>query len=199
MLPEVPKSSTHTSNRRRPVAALARALALTMLVACNRGDAATEKPSAGAAAVADSTLPSVLATVGDEKITLADVRTRAGDPLEQLETQFRRVRDKLVAATLDTIITGRLVTAEMKKTGKTAEELIAAEAAGKSFEPTEAEIATWFQENQARLGGRTLDQVRSQIGNLLRNDRKGVASDKLMTRLKSETKVAINFAPWRPQ
>jgi len=166
-------------------------------VGCKRGDAAPEKPQNPAAA-ADSALPAVLAVIGDEKVTMTDVRNRAGEPLEQLEIQYRRARDKIVGSALDSIVAERLVTNEVKKAGKSADDLIAAEM-GTSPEPTEAEIAAWYKDNSARVGTRTLDQVRDQIAEYLRNDRKHVAYDKLLDRLKREHKVAVNFEPWRAQ
>lgn len=178
-------------------AALVSGISLMALAGCSRGDAAPEK-SVNPAASADSTLPSVLATIGDEKITVADVRARVGDPLEQLEIQYRRARDKLVGAALDSIVADRLLSNEIKKTGKSADDLIAAEMSG-SPEPTEAEISAWYKDNTARIGSRTLAQVHDQIAEYLRNDRKHVAYDKLLDRLKTEHKVAVTFEPWRAQ
>jgi len=146
--------------------------------------------------VATSDVPAILATVGDEKITLDDVRARSGERLEQIDIQYRRSRDKLINATLDSMVQERLVGAETKKTGKSAEQLIAAEMNGPP-EPSDVEIAAWYSDNQARLGGRTLDQVRSQIVDFLRKQRRADASKKLDDRLRAERPVAIAFEPFR--
>jgi hypothetical protein len=98
----------------------------------------TAKPQ-GAASGPDST-PSVLATIGEEKVTMADLRVRAGEPLEQLDGQYRRARDKIIASVLDSMVSERLLTNEVKKRGKSADDLMLAEM-GTGPEPTEAEIA----------------------------------------------------------
>jgi len=143
-------------------------------------------------------IPDPLATVGDDKITMADVRARVGDQLDQLDMQYRRERDKLIGGTLDTIVRSRLFEAESKRTGKTEDELVASEVSG-STEPSDVEIKAWFDDNQARLGGRTLDQLRSQIAAFLRNQHRSEAATKLEDRLRGEHRVTIAFEPYRLQ
>ena len=166
------------------------------LAACREGSA-TPKASVAQQSSSASDVPQVLATIGDEKITIADVRTRVGDPLDILEGNYRRTRDKLIGTALDSIVRDRLLGDEAKKRGKTVDELIAAEAG--TEEPPPLEVETWFKDNQARVGGRTLDQVRPQIVDLLRNQHRKDALDKLEHRLKVERKVAMNFEPYRVQ
>jgi protein-disulfide isomerase len=172
-------------------------LALSVaLGACSKGAAATEKNGAPKANV-DTSSAAVLATIGDEKITYATLHERAGERLDMLDGQYQRTRDKLIASALDSLVRERLLADEAKKKGKTVDELIAAEGGG--TEPTPIEIENWFKENQARVGGRTLDQVSSQIADLLRNQRRKDASDKLEQRLRAERKVTVNFEPHRLQ
>jgi predicted small lipoprotein YifL len=60
------------------------AVLLASLVACGgRGPASTP----AIAADSSHTLPNVLATIGDSKLTADDVRARYGGDLEKLETQ----------------------------------------------------------------------------------------------------------------
>ena len=65
--------------------------------------------------------------------------------------------------------------------------------------PPTAEIKAWFDDNQARLGGRTLDQVRSQIAAFLRNQHRAEAATKLEDRLRAEHRVRVAFEPYRLQ
>jgi predicted DsbA family dithiol-disulfide isomerase len=134
--------------------------------------------------------------IGDEKLTLNDVRTRAGERLDMLEANYRRSRDKLVESVLDTIIHERLILAEVQKTGKTAEELLKAAAPG-PLEPTQVEIAEWYKANQSRVQGRPLEQVSKQIADFLRGQHQREAEDKLWNRLSTERKVSMNFEPYR--
>jgi len=169
----------------------------TVLAACSDQKAAVAAPAATPNAPAvGGDLPDVLATIGDEKVTIADIRARAGDQLDQLDMQYRRARDRMVGSALDSIIRERTIAAESKKTGKTADELLLATMNG-SATPTEVEIAAWFGENQARLNGRTLDQVRPQIADLLTKQRRSEATNTLEQRLRAEHKVKVAYEPFR--
>lgn len=147
-------------------------------------------------AAADPALPGVLATIGDEQVTLADLRGRVGDKLDQLETQYLSQRSRLVETTLTEMLRERVLTAEATKQGKTLEQLIAAEAGG-TLEPGEVEIATWYRENPERVQGRPLDQVRTAIVDFLRAERRQTAIEKLESRLNADRKVSVKFEPYR--
>lgn len=169
----------------------------SVLAACSDQKAAVAAPAAtpsAPAAIGD--LPDVLATIGTEKVTLADLRSRAGEQLDQLDMQYRRARDQLVGSALDTVIRERTMAAESKKTGKTADELLLATMNG-STTPTDVEVTAWFNENQARLNGRSLDQVRSQIVDLLTKQRRSEASNTLDQRLRKEQNVTVAYEPFR--
>jgi protein-disulfide isomerase len=169
---------------------------LTVAVGCREGAATPEKPvvQQGAPAPGPET---VLASVGDEKITMADVRARSANDLELLETQYQLAKSRIVKASLDSIVYDRTVGAETKKTGKSADELVAAEAGPKGFSPSEADIAAWYQSNQSRLAGRPLDQVRSQIADLLRTERRRAAEKSLKERLSKQHNVSVAYEPYR--
>jgi len=176
-------------------AAMVGSALLASQTGCANDSAARESPKA--AAVSPSLpIPDPLATVDGDKIALADVRERVGTQLDQLEVQYRRARDRLLSTALDSLLRDRLITAETKKTGKSYEQLLSAEMSGNA-EPSEVEIKAWFDDNQARLGGRSLDQVRSQIADFLRKQRRDEAVNKLDRRLTTDHKVAIAYQPYR--
>jgi protein-disulfide isomerase len=171
------------------------ASALMALSACSK--ASPDKAQAATtSAGATADMPNVMATIGEEEVTLADVRARVGDKLDQIETQYQRARSKTVEDALQEILRERVIIAEANKTGKTLEDLVLAEAGG-TYDPTDVEISSWYDENKARLGTRTLDEVRGQIGDLLRKKRRDEAAEKLQKRLNAERKVAIKFQPFR--
>jgi protein-disulfide isomerase len=124
------------------------------------------------------------------------VRARVADNLDQNETRFRVTQHKLVDNTLRDILSDRMLAAEAKKQGKTVDQLLAAEVGG-SLEPSEIEIAAWYRENQARTGGRALEQIAPEIGNYLRKTRRNEATEKLEDRLKAEQKVDVRYSPYR--
>ncbi|HEU4799700.1 MAG TPA: DsbA family protein [Gemmatimonadales bacterium] len=178
------------------LAAVLAALAGTGVTGCSGRDASgTETPPAGSPPAA-SDIPEVLATIGDEQVTMADVRQQAGERLEQLETQYHKSRSQLVESSLQAILQERVLNAEAVKQGKTMDELVLAEAGG-SFEPNEVEVAAWYQSNQDRVRGRTLEQLRPQIGGLLRAEKRNAALARLESRLNQDRDVTIHFQPWR--
>ena len=181
------------SKRTRSSVYIAVAIGALAASACSK--AAPEKAQAATAA-ADSDVPDVLATIGDEKITIADVRGHVGDKLDQIEANYRKQRSKTIEDALNLILRERIIDAEAKKQGKTISELILAEAGG-SYDPSDLEIENWYKENQARLGGRSVDQLRNQIADLLRKETQENAAKKLQARLNKERNVAVKFSPYR--
>jgi protein-disulfide isomerase len=174
------------------------ALALSTLALGCAGDrpASAQPRQPAVTAAADTDLPEVLASIGDQKITMADVRNRAGDDLDQLEARYRRARHETVDRALEAIVHERILANASAKEGKSADELLAAEAGG-SLEPDDVEIAAWYQANQARMGGRSLEQIKTQIADHLRTERRTEATAKLTERLSAEQHVTVNLQPFR--
>ncbi len=171
---------------------------LLATAACTPKESAAKSEPARTSAPNDSAT-TVLATIGDQKITMVDVRDRTGDRLDQLETQYQIMKNKIVGAALDSILRERTLTEEAKKSGKSVDELIAAEAGPGGFEPSDAEIAAWYKDNTSRVGNRPLDQLRSQIADVLRKDKRKAAEQKLQDRVNAERKVTIAYQPYRLQ
>lgn len=141
-------------------------------------------------------VPEVLATVGNDQITLADIRTRVGDQLDMLDMQHLRARSRTIESALETVLRERVLLAEARSRGMGVDELVSEEAGG-SFDPSELEVEIWYQENRGRLGGRSLDDIRSQIADHLRDEGRREATSQLETRLFAERGVVIHFEPFR--
>ncbi len=184
------------SNHSRAVSLIALA-AFALLSGCSADKPASAAPPPSRPAAA-SDLPDVLATIGDDKITMAEIRARVGDDLDQTETRYLRARHRLVDNALQAIIRDRILAAEAQKQGKTIDELVAAET-GTAAEPTDADIAAWYAANPNRTGGRALEQLRPQITDFLRNERRTAAVQILESRLKDEQKVTVHLEPFRLQ
>lgn len=192
-------ASTTTWNRYSGLRAglLLGGLALTATLGACREGAATPEGKAVQQGAPASDAQTVLASVGDEKITMADVRARAAADLDKLEAQYQLAKSRIVKASLDSMLYDRTVGAEAKKVGKSADELVAAEAGPNGFSPTEADIAAWYQSNQSRLAGRPIDQVRAQIADLLRTERRRAAERSLRERLTKQHNVSVAYEPYR--
>jgi protein-disulfide isomerase len=179
----------HTTGRLLRVA-----LAATALAGCGGEGSAAGRLSGTTHSGGD--LPAVLATVGGEPITMEDVHARAGDELGRLELQYLTARHKVVDSTLETLVRERVLFGEARARGRSVEDLILDEA-GPGLTASDAEIAAWYEDNRARVGNRPLDQVRSQIADHLREERRNEAMARLEERLFRENDVRIHLEPIR--
>jgi protein-disulfide isomerase len=167
-----------------------------LLSACTKESAAKPDTQQSVATATNSDIPAVLATIGDEKITIDDIRARAGSDLDAIETQYHRARSKVAQAALDAILREKVLDAEAKKQGKTVDELIAAEA-GQSLTPSDEEVAAWYRDNPTRVTGKQLADIRPQIADFIRNQRRQAAVEKLQQRLNKQNNVTVFFTPYR--
>jgi len=140
-----------------------------------------------------------VATVGSANITLADVDARA---LERTAGDFGGVRlsQALYDArrgALNTIVGNLLLDAEAKSRGTDRATLEQREITSKVAAPSETEIASWYQANQARVQGAALDQVRAPIRNLLIEQRMDAAREAFLDSLMKKTPVHITLEPPR--
>ena len=171
----------------------------TMVASC-RESSATPKDFPVVQQSASSSGPeAVLATIGNEKITMADVRARSADRLDVLETQYQIAKSRIVKSALDSLIRDRIWDVEAKKTGKSVDSLIATEAGPGGLVPSDADVSAWYQANQSRTGGRTLQELQPQIADLLTRERRTAAANTLEERLRTELHVAIAYEPFRLQ
>lgn len=172
------------------------ALALTLaLTGCTADTNARAEPTP-TATVSTGDVPDVLATIGDEPITMGDIRAYSGAELDKIETAYQRARSELLEATLQRILRERVLMVEAERRGRTVDQMVLDEAGG-SLEPNEVEIAAWYEDNRARVGGRALEQVRTQIADLLRNQHREAAMERLEARLNQEREVKIMLEPFR--
>ena len=184
-----------TVGKGRAAAALAVLLAAT-LAACNGDRAATAQQ--GPIMAGGSDVPDVLATIGDEQITLADLRQYAGNDLDQIEIQYQRARSQVIQNALEQVVRERILEAEARRQNQSVAQLVAAEAGG-TVDPSDIEIQAWYQDNPQRVGGRSLDEVRPQIANLLRDEKSQAATQALEQRLRQEREVVVHYEPFRFQ
>jgi len=171
---------------------------LLALAGCTETNSAAATPPRATTPVGGASpgIPEVLATIGDQQVTLADIRARVGDELDQMENRYRHEQYKVIEAALQNVLDERVLADEAKKKGKTVDDLVAAEVGG-SLEPTDVEVRAWYTENQARIGGRTLDQVRPQIADYLRKEKRNKGVEKLNARLNKERRVEVRLEPFR--
>src|SRR6476469_7714859 len=153
---------------------------IAIFTACSQTAAQQEKRPAPTETVA---------TVGGTAITLAAVDDKAleqpvsnfgGAKLSQALFEARR-------AALDDLVAGKLIDEAAKAQGIDRAALIEKEITAKVTPVSDADIATWYQENQGRLQGAPLEQVRQPIRAYLTQERLQAVRARYVDALKAKT------------
>jgi protein-disulfide isomerase len=157
-------------------AALARAvLAAAVCAACaDAPSAAGQAPAPPSATSGQTSSPpgEVVAEVGGRRITLAEVDQKwqefdAGEKARVAQMLYQNRRNML-----DQLIGDVLIETAAKSAGVTSEAYLAQESTKRAAPVTEADIKQFFDQNQDRAQGRTLDQLRPAIKEFLDAQRK---------------------------
>ncbi len=107
---------------------------------------------------ADATSP-VLATVGERSITEAEIENQIKGQMLRLNNQIYSIKKQAV----DSVIDAHLHEQEAKKRGITHQQLRQQEVTDKTESVSEAEVKDYYNENKARFGERTLEELRAQL------------------------------------
>ena len=100
-------------------------------------------------------------------------------------------------AALDELVANRLMDVAAKAQGIDRSALIEKEITSKVPPVTDAEIAAWYQANQARVQGAPLDQVRQPIRAFLTQERMQGIRSQYLDGLKTKTSVQVMLDPPR--
>jgi protein-disulfide isomerase len=143
----------------------------------------------------------VVATVGATSITLAQVDDKA---LEQSVSSFgaMKLSQALYEArrtAVEELIAAALMDQEAKTRGVDRAALIEQEITSKVPQVADADVAAWYQANQSRVQGATLDQVRQPIRAYLLQERMQAARRQFVESLRSKTPVRVTLEPPRQQ
>jgi protein-disulfide isomerase len=131
-----------------------------------------------------------VATVDGQPIYEQDLMSVAGPSLLELRNQEYKVKREA----LDKLILKKLVEAEAKKKGVTAEEFLQQEVDSKVAAPSDEEAKGYYLagKNQTTL---PFDQIKSQIKQLLKNSETQQAREKYADSLRTKTEVAVLLRP----
>jgi len=138
----------------------------------------------GGLAFAQADSATEVARVGDIVVTLGDVdaawnENDAGSQLRMLQQLYdtrRRV--------LDFVIGNHLIDREATQRGLSRDELLAQELPSRTLPITDQEVELVFERNREALGGRTLEDVRSEIQAAIERQRPSQALQQFMTELR---------------
>jgi protein-disulfide isomerase len=177
-----------TSTRFSASAAVSTIAALMVAAAC----------SSTAAEQAKRPAPNeVVATVGSSEITLAEVDDKALEQAAPAGVKLSQALYDARRAALDDLIANRLFDAAAKAQGVDRSALIEKEITAKVAAVSEADIAAWYQVNQNRVQGASLDQVRQPIKAYLTQERMQVVRDQYLDTLRAKTAVRTMLEPPR--
>ena len=135
----------------------------------------------------------VVAKVGATSITLAEVDEKA---LQQPTSSFGSMKLSQAIyearrATVEDLVANALMDQEAKTRGIDRSSLIEQEIAAKVSNVNDSEIAQWYQANQNRVQGASLDQVRQPIRNYLTQERMQLARQQFLDTLRVKTPVRV--------
>jgi protein-disulfide isomerase len=172
----------------RPAHFVAAALLLT--AACSSSSAQSARRPAAT---------DVVATVGTTSITLGQVDDKA---LEQSVSAFgsMKLSQALYEArrnAVDELVATALMDQEAKTRGVDRTTLVEQEIMSKVPQVAEQEVAAFYQANQSRVQGASLDQVRQPIRAYLVQERMQTARQQFLETLKSKTPVRVMLEPPR--
>jgi len=138
---------------------------------------------------------SVAAKVGETTISLQDVDAKAASNLMKVRQQEYEFRQ----AALDDMINDQLFEREAKAKGVAKDDLVKTEISSKVSEPTQPEIDSYYEQNKARMGGQTKEQIGPQIAAMLKSQKmSGVQQDYLKS-LRAKYGVKVMLEPPRVQ
>ena len=179
-------------------APLAVAVFLVALPACAQGDAgamAAESGDAGQQAAA---------VVSGETITVAEVEAAAKSSLQQVDLQLiqcqrqaEQSRFDALDAALKGMVREHMLEKEAAKAGQTVEEYRAAELDNNVPEVTDEDVQAFFDENKARIGNRTLEQIGPQIRQYLEQQAQQQAEESFYSNLEAKYDVSYKLEPPR--
>ena len=135
-----------------------------------------------------------IATVDGQAITEDDLAPLVQGQLRPLRDQEYQIKKKA----LDNLISQKVLDAEAKKRGLTADRLLEQEVDSKMPEPTDAEINAVYAVQKDQIN-RPLEEVKSQLQQNLKRAKIQIARQEYSARLREQAKIAVLLSPPRVQ
>jgi protein-disulfide isomerase len=135
----------------------------------------------------------VVATVGGDDITLAELDAWIKDDLFEEQTQSRSAAavHEFRAERLHAMIDDRLLAAEAKSRGVTREEL--AQQESQKAAVSDQQVNEFYAQNKDRMGGATLEQIGPRIRRHLEQQAGQDAMERLLADLRQRAAVKVTF------
>lgn len=171
-------------------------LALGLGTACSNNQKTAGGVSSAACVGGDLAPDTVVATIGDKKITLKEVDEGASDQLADLEKKkFEARRQKI-----EQLIIDQLVKAEATKAGMKEEEWFKSQVETGVTPPPDSEVQAFFEQNKSQMPpGSTFEAVKPQIIAFMTQNQTREKARKVFDDLKKNAKVVVLFKEPRKQ
>lgn len=158
--------------------------------------ASCKKP-AGQAAVPEAKVIApgeAVAVVAGVNITAEELDKAAKGQLQKLDTEIYQIKKRA----LDQLVEDKLIEDAAKKKGESVEKYVASEIDAKAAKPTEEEIKSFYDSNKDRIG-KSFDEAKKQISDMLAQGKKMRARNDLIAGLRKDASVKVNLEPPRVQ
>jgi protein-disulfide isomerase len=132
-----------------------------------------------------------LAKVGDHVITEADIADDIAGQMVRINNQIYSAKKQAV----DAAVAEYLINQEAKKRGVTREQLLKQEVTDKTPAVADAEVQQIYDANKARLGGKTLEEIKPQIVQQLQANKQQTQQQAFVQQLKKQASVKVLLKP----
>ncbi len=174
---------------------LAAVVSAATIFACGAATGDSGKEGKGKKSAAAPAASSPAAMIGDKTITLAELDEKAAGALVKVRQDEYEARRQ----TLDTMINDEIMAKEAAAKGKSKEELVKAEVTDKTAEPTQADVDAFYEQNKARFGAQTKEQLAPQITTMLKSQKTAEAQRAYLKTLREKYGVKTLIEPPRVQ
>lgn len=162
--------------------------ALVVLTACSSAAEQARRPAQN----------EVVAIVGNKSFTLAEVDDKALEaPASNFSGKLSQALYDARRLALDEMIASHLMDEAARSEGVDRAALVEKQITSKVAPVTDAEISAWYQANQARVQGRSLEEVRQPIRTFLTQERMQAVRTRYIEELRGKTMVRIMLEPPR--
>ena len=164
--------------------------ASTLLLALGCGTASQSRASSNGSGSGDD---AVVARVGEREITMAELDEKVSSTnMEVLQALYNARREAL-----GELVAGALLEKEAERRGLSVDELVQKEIASKVSPVSDEDVETFFNQNRARLGGQSLEQIGEQIRQYLNARNEAAVRQSYLDGLRKEVNVTIALDPPR--
>ncbi len=166
-------------------------LALLILGGC-KGQKASSGNSSGSsisitAGLAESSKGDIVAELNGQPITNQELIARIKPRLSRIENQVFDIKSDGI----DQIITEKLLDAEAKKRNVTLTELLKVEVQDKVSDVSDKEIQDFYDQNKARFGEKTFEELKPMIASQLKARKASVFRNNFIDKLMSKADIEI--------